>query len=98
MHSENNPQIGNVAVWEGHVGIVTAVNDDESKKMTHTRGVDKLSQENPHFATPSQYHNSTFYGYYRPINETPSATNETIYSGGTLPEVIYSTSTAQTEN
>jgi hypothetical protein len=76
LHSENNPQIGDIAVWEGQVGIVTAVNGDGSKiKLTHARGVGKLSQENPHFATPSQYRNSTFYGYYRPINDTPSTTN-----------------------
>jgi RHS repeat-associated protein len=93
LHSQNNPQTGDIAVWEGHVGIVTAVNDDGSKiKLTHARGVDKLSQENPHFATPSQYRNSTFYGYYRPVNETISATDDSAtqetYFGGMLPEVI----------
>ena len=82
-HSQNEPQDGDIAVWDGHVGIVTAVNDDGSKiKLTHSRGVGKLSQENPHFATPSQYRNSEFYGYYRPINETQSTTN----NSGSIPD------------
>jgi RHS repeat-associated protein len=94
-HSEDKPQIGDIAVWEGHVGIVTVVNSDGSKiKLTHARGVDKPSQENPHFATPRQYRNSTFYGYYHPIDETPNTNNsvpaaqERIYDGGALPEVM----------
>jgi RHS repeat-associated protein len=96
-HSKDKPQVGDIAVWEGHVGIVTLVDKNGKIKLTHARGVGKLSQENPHFATPKQYRNSTFYGYFRPINEVESTTNtsapvpgtqEKTYFGGVLQEVV----------
>jgi hypothetical protein len=69
--SSNQPQIGDIAVWDGHVGIVTGVNEDGSKiKLTHARGSGKLAQENPYAIKPSQYRSSTFHGYYHPVNET----------------------------
>jgi hypothetical protein len=103
--SSDKPQIGDIAVWDGHVGIVTGVSEDGTKiKLTHARGKDKPAQENPYAIEPSKYRASTFYGYYRPINETedgkvsakngaksPSAqttSKERIYNGGTLPEVV----------
>ncbi|GHT35566.1 hypothetical protein FACS189434_13570 [Bacteroidia bacterium] len=60
-------------------------------------GAGEGQAENPHFATPSQYRSSTFYGYYRPINETESTANsfvtapttpERTYFGGMLQEVV----------
>ncbi|GHT25326.1 hypothetical protein FACS189430_11800 [Bacteroidia bacterium] len=99
-HSKDKPQVGDIAVWDGHVGVVTAVDTNDKIKLTHARGVGKLSQENPHFATPEQYRNSTFYGYFHPINETESTTNSSVpvvpipnsqektYFGGVLQDVI----------
>jgi len=102
-HSDK-PQVGDIALWEGHVGIVTGVDKDGKIKVTHARGKGKLSQENPYFITPKQYRDASFYGYYRPINETPDSSNpatisttnstnsapenEKVYRGKTLQEVI----------
>ena len=71
VHSENKPQVGDIAVWEGHVGIVTGVSSDGKIKLTHARGAGKLSSENPYEILPGQYRKSEFYGYYRPKTETP---------------------------
>ena len=65
-----DPQAGDIALWEGHTGIVTAVDHKGMIKLTHARGKDKLSQENPNFTTPAIYRGSKFYGYYRPKKET----------------------------
>jgi len=70
-HSENEPQVGDIAVWKGHVGVVTEVGEDGKIKLTHARGSGKLSKENPYAISPEEYRDSEFYGYYRPINETP---------------------------
>lgn len=69
VHS-NLPQVGDVALWDGHVGIVSAVGKNGKFKMIHARGNKKLAQENPNFASAKQYRDSDFYGFYRPINET----------------------------
>lgn len=64
------PKIGDIAVWEGHVGIVTGVDKDNKIKLTHARGVGKLAQENAWYITPQEYRpGSKFYGYYRPLDE-----------------------------
>jgi hypothetical protein len=70
-YSENEPQVGDLAVWKGHVGVVTAVGEDGKFKLTHARGEKKLSKENSDFASAEDYRDSEFYGFYRPINETP---------------------------
>lgn len=69
IHSETTPEIGDIAVWNGHVGIVTGV-DGTKIKLTHARGANRPAAENPYAIAPEKYRsNSTFYGYYRPINE-----------------------------
>jgi len=70
-HSMDNPQVGDIAMWKGHVGIVTGVGEDGKIKLTHARGKGKLSKENKYAIAPEDYRDSEFYGYYRPINETP---------------------------
>ncbi|MBO9675443.1 MAG: hypothetical protein J7577_18485, partial [Sphingobacteriaceae bacterium] len=69
-HSKT-PEIGDIALWDGHVGIVSGVDKNNKIKLIHARGKGKLAQENPNFATPEQYRDSEFYGYYHPVNETP---------------------------
>lgn len=101
--SEDKPRVGDIAVWNGHVGIVTGV-DGTKIKLTHARGKGKLAQENPYAIDPEKYRpGATFYGYYRPKNEVKSEVNpivknekadsssslpEPTYNGGTLPEVV----------
>jgi RHS repeat-associated protein len=99
VHSTNNPKVGDVAVWEGHVGIVTSVKDGKIK-LAHARGAGKLSSENPYHITPGEYRSSKFYGYYRPISESDEGkdvidvnepvtekVDDNIYYGGTLSTV-----------
>jgi RHS repeat-associated protein len=76
VHSQT-PQVGDIAVWDGHVGIVTSVDKDGKIKLTHARGAGKLAQENPYHITSQQYRSSTFHGYYRPINENDNSQNNT---------------------
>ena len=72
-----NPQVGDVAGWEGsdptngHWGIVTEVGKNGTFKLTHARGGDKLSIENPLNISASQYHSGKFLGFFRPKVETP---------------------------
>lgn len=63
-------QVGDIALWDGHTGVVTGVGEEGKVVITHARGTGKLSQESPKAYTPKKYRNSTFHGYYRPINET----------------------------
>jgi hypothetical protein len=81
VHS-NVPQVGDIAVWEGHVGIVTGVDKKGNIKLTHARGKGKLASENYYFIPPQQYRNSKFYGYYRPIKENVNTEKTT--SPGTV--------------
>ena len=70
-HSDKEPEVGDIALWNGHTGIVTEVEKGGKIKLTHARGVGKDSKENPYAILPSQYGDSEFYGYYRPKEETP---------------------------
>ena len=65
----NTPQVGDIALWEGHVGIVSAVGAGNTFKMIHASGKGKLSSENPIAIKPEQYRSGVFYGYYRPLHE-----------------------------
>jgi RHS repeat-associated protein len=67
------PQVGDVALWQGHTGIVTAVDSKGNIKLIAGRGLKKPAGENPYFLPPSGYRDSEFYGYYRPDpeHETP---------------------------
>lgn len=62
----NIPQEGDIAVWEGHVGIVTSVNEEGNFKLSHARGDGKLSAENSSHTTVQKYRKSTFLGFYHP--------------------------------
>ena len=77
--STTTPQVGDIAVWEGHVGIVTEV-DGEKFKLAHARGKDKLSAENGVCTDKSTYRTSEFYGFYREADNT-------VYFGEVLPEI-----------
>ena len=82
------PQIGDIALWEGHTGIVTGIDKAGRIKLTHARGERKLSGENSKAIFPSQYRSSLFYGYYRPIHENESSGNDKIYIAQPLDEII----------
>lgn len=71
-HDTANPAIGDIAVWKGHVGIVTGV-EGERIKLTHARGSEKLAAENAYAIPPEQYRDAEFYGYYRPKSESPQS-------------------------
>ncbi len=77
--STTTPQVGDIAVWKGHVGIVTEV-DGEKFKLAHARGMDKLSAENGVCTDKSTYCTSEFYGFYREADNT-------VYFGEVLPEI-----------
>lgn len=64
------PKVGDVAFWEGHVGIVSEVGKDGTFKLTHAANSKSDILENPNYIKASQYRSSTFYGFFRPINET----------------------------
>lgn len=65
------PVVGAVAFWEGHEGIVTAVDEATGKyKLTHAANPNSGILENPNFATTTQYRSGTFYGFFSPVTET----------------------------
>jgi RHS repeat-associated protein len=71
IHSQT-PQVGDYAVWDGHYGVVTAVGENGTIKLTHARGSGRLAKENKDAIDPEDYRpGSDFYGYYRPVHETP---------------------------
>ena len=67
----NTPQIGDIAFWEGHVGIVSKVGKSNKFKLVHAANTRSDLIENPHFINASKYSSGTFYGFFRPVNETP---------------------------
>jgi len=68
-HSKEVPKVGDIALWEGHVGIVSEVGKNNTIRLVHAAGVGKISFENKYAIKPSQYRLGTFYGYYRPLHE-----------------------------
>ncbi len=68
IHSKD-PQAGDIALWNGHVGIVGSVKNGKIK-LIHARGRGKQSKESSVYLEPSAYRDSEFYGYYRPVKET----------------------------
>lgn len=68
-HSKDQPKVGDIALWEGHVGIVSGVGKGNTIKLIHASGKGKLSGENKYAISPAKYRSGIFYGYYRPINE-----------------------------
>jgi RHS repeat-associated protein len=84
------PQVGDIALWEGHTGIVSAIGKDGKIKLLHEPHKGAKSKENPNFAAPEVYHpGGAFLGYYRPAVETKdgknlSSVSQTKGSGGQL--------------
>jgi hypothetical protein len=75
-HSKD-PKIGDIALWEGHSGVVTGVGKDGTIKLTHARGIGKPVNENPYAILPEKYRSgSDFLGYFRPVVENPDQTDE----------------------
>jgi RHS repeat-associated protein len=91
-HSDS-PQPGDIALWEGHTGIVTEVDANGNFKLAHARGSGKLSLENPNFTTADKYRpGAKFLGFYRPVNETPDGKiNDTGAKTGITPPKTSST-------
>jgi len=70
------PQVGDIAMWEGHTGIVSAVDKNGKIKLLHEPHKGAKSKENPHYAAPEVYHpGGAFLGYYRPAVETKDGKN-----------------------
>ncbi|WP_052430406.1 eCIS core domain-containing protein [Sporocytophaga myxococcoides] len=61
----NSAKAGDIALWDGHVGIVSSV-EGAKIRLIHARGEGKLSSENKYHILPSEYRTSKFYGYYSP--------------------------------
>lgn len=74
VHAKDQPQAGDVALWDGHVGIVSEVGKGNTIRLVHASGKGKLSGENKYAISPAKYRSGTFYGYYRPINEAQRGT------------------------
>ena len=68
-HSKTIPKVGDIALWKGHVGIVSEVGKNNTFRLVHAAGAGKLSLENKYAIEPGQYRSGTFYGYYRPLRE-----------------------------
>lgn len=69
IHSES-PKAGDIALWNGHVGIVSSVDKNGRVKLIHARGYRKLASESSVYLPVEKYRDSEFYGYYRPVKET----------------------------
>ncbi len=65
-----NPKVGDVAFWEGHVGIVSEVGKDGKFKLIHAANSRSNILENKWPITASEYNPNKFYGFFRPKNET----------------------------
>ena len=72
IHSDK-PQVGDIALFVGHVGIVGAVRStDGNIKLIHETHPNDESKENPYFTTTDKMDpGAEFLGYYRPVTETP---------------------------
>ena len=61
------PKSGDIALWRGHVGIVSEVGKNDTVKIIHARGKGNLSGENPTCIPVTQYkRDAEFLGYFRP--------------------------------
>jgi len=65
-----NPKVGDVAFWEGHVGIVSEVGKDGKFKLTHAANSRSNILENKWAIPAYMYSDGEFYGFFRPKNET----------------------------
>jgi hypothetical protein len=62
--------VGDIAVWKGHVAVVTGVHENGKIDVVMARGVGKSSKEFQS-VTPEKLSGGQFYGYYHPVKETP---------------------------
>ena len=69
--SADKPQVGDIALWEGHTGIVSEVDENGNIKLIHARGKDKLSTESGLTTKEKLGGGKTFVGFFRPKEETP---------------------------
>jgi RHS repeat-associated protein len=81
----STPEKGDIAVWKGHVAVVTEVHENGKVDFVMARGKGKESKEFKS-TSPEKLNKNTFYGYYHPINETPdgkvgnnSSANKSMY-------------------
>ncbi len=70
FENDFTPQIGDVAGWEGHWGIVSDVDNNGNIKLTHAANQKKGAIENGSFIPPSKYSSGKFLGFFRPKVET----------------------------
>ena len=65
-----DPQMGDIALWEGHIGIVSDVDKDGRIKLIHAKGTYYGVVEEESFQYVDEITKKDFEGFYRPINET----------------------------
>ena len=70
FENDFSPQVGDVAGWDGHWGIVSAVDDNGNIKLTHAANSKRGAIENSSFISPSKYSSGKFLGFFRPKVET----------------------------
>ena len=70
FENDFTPQVGDVAGWDGHWGIVSAVDDNGNIKLTHAANSKRGAIENSSFISPSKYSSGKFLGFFRPKVET----------------------------
>ena len=75
----DHPHPGDIALWKGHVGIVSEVSKDDRYKLIHAANPKSGSLENPHFTTSNVYAKD-FIGFFRPKTETTDNNKKMIYT------------------
>jgi RHS repeat-associated protein len=71
IHSDK-PQVGDIALWDGHTGIVGEVDKNGLIKLIHATHGTNPSAQNKYFTTPETMHpGGDFLGYFRPLHEKP---------------------------
>ena len=70
FEKSDKPQVGDVALWNGHTGIVSDIDSKGKIKLIHAARPGVKSNENPNFTTKEQMAGENFVGYFRPKKET----------------------------
>jgi RHS repeat-associated protein len=94
--ADGTPKVGDIAVWDGHVGIVSEVDKNGKFKLVHAAGKGKGVLENPHFTTADKYRSSTFHGFYRPKTETADGKESAKSNATPVEEAAGTTTTGAT--
>jgi hypothetical protein len=84
-HSVTKPQLGDIAVFEHHVGIVTVVSG-EKIQLSHASGSKHDNIEQPTPILPSDYGAGKLIGYYRPLLVNETSEGKAISVTGDTPE------------